>query len=114
MKRTVLAFFAASILAANLAFAHGNAEHVRGIVTSITDTAITVDVSGKKPRTVTIDAKTMVMRGKSHLTLKDVKVGDRVVLDVDKKTSVATEITLAAATPPATTTTTTTAGKRKG
>jgi hypothetical protein len=113
MKRAVLGILAVSILAANVAFAHGDAEHVRGIVTNITDTAITVDVSGKKPRTVTVDAKTMVMRGKSHLALKDVRVGDRVVLDVDKKTSVASEITLAAGAP-ATTTTTTTAGKRKG
>ena len=113
MNRAVLGILAASMLAANVVIAHGDAEHVRGVVTNITGTAITVDVSAKKPRTVTVDAKTMVMRGKSHLTLKDVKVGDRVVLDVDKKTSVATEITLAAAAP-ATTTTTTTAGKRKG
>lgn len=46
-------------------------------------------------------------------SLKDVKVGDRVVLDVDKKTSVATEVKLAAAAQP-TTTTTAPAGKRKG
>src|SRR5438128_5334274 len=113
MKRTVLAIVAALTLAGSVAFAHGDAEHVRGIVTDITGTAITVEVSPKKSRTVTVTEKTMVMRGKAHLSLKDVKVGDRVVLDVDKKTSVATEVTLAAATP-ATATTTTTTGKRKG
>ena len=111
MKRTVLAILAALTLAGHV-FAHGDAEHVRGTVTKITDTAITVELSAKKSRTVTINAKTMVMKGQSHLTLKDVKVGDRVVLDVDKKTSVATEVKLAET--PATTTTTATAGKRKG
>lgn len=113
MKRTVLAALAALMLAGHVTFAHGDAEHVRGTVTHITDTAITVEVSPSKSRIVTITAKTMVMKGQAHLTLKDVKVGDRVVLDIDKKTSVATEVKLAAAAP-STTTTTARTGKRKG
>jgi hypothetical protein len=95
----VLAFIAAVALAGGVAIAHGDAEHVRGTVTSITDTAITVQVSAKETRTVTVDAKTMVMKGASHLSLKDVKVGDRVILDVDKKSSRATEVKVATAAP---------------
>jgi predicted component of type VI protein secretion system len=112
MKRTVMAIIAAVGLAGGVAVAHGNAEHVRGTVTSITDTAITVQVSAKQTRTVTITTKTTVMKGDAHLRLKDVKVGDRVVLDVDKKTSVATEVKLAT-TAVASTAATPTANKRK-
>ena len=99
MKRILLAFMAAFALAGGVVLAHGDAEHVRGTVTNITDTAITVQVSAKEARTVTVDAKTMVMKGASHLSLKDVKVGDRVILDVDKKSSLATEVKLATAAP---------------
>ena len=97
MRRTLLAIMVAFVLAGGVAFAHGNAEHVRGTVTSVSDTAITVQVSAKQARTVTINAKTMVMRGDAHLSVKDVQVGDRVVLDVDRKTSIASEVKLATA-----------------
>jgi hypothetical protein len=50
MKRMVLAFIAAVALAGGVAFAHGDAEHVRGTVTNITDTTITVQVSAKETR----------------------------------------------------------------
>ena len=112
MRRTLLAVMAALALAGGVAFAHGDAEHVRGTVTSVSDTAITVQVSGKQARTVTINAKTMVMKGDAHLTVKDVHVGDRVILDVDKKTSVATEVKVATAA--ASASTTSAAPKRKG
>ena len=98
MKRAVPSIIAAFVLAGGVAFAHGDAEHVRGTVITVTATAITVQVTPKQTRTIMINAKTMVMKGEAHLTLKDVKVGDRVVLDVDKKTAVATELKLAAAT----------------
>ena len=96
-RRAVLAVISAIMLASGVAFAHGDAEHVRGTVTNITDTAITVQVSAKETRTVMVNAKTMVMKGASHLSLKDLKIGDRVILDVDKKTSLATEVKLAPA-----------------
>lgn len=112
MRRTLLAIMVAFVLAGGAAFAHGNAEHVRGTVTNVSDTAITVQVSAKQTRTITINAKTMVMKGDAHLSVKDVQVGDRVVLDVDKKTSIASEVKLATAAAPASTTST--APKRKG
>ncbi|MBI3491395.1 MAG: hypothetical protein HY047_06380 [Acidobacteria bacterium] len=97
MKRAVLAIMTAFVLAGGVAFAHGDAEHVQGTVTSVTATTITVQTPAKKTRTITINEKTMFMRGDAHLSVKDVKVGDRVVLDVDKKTSVATEVKLGTA-----------------
>ena len=80
-------------------------------MTNVSDTAITVQVSAKQTRTVTINAKTMVMKGDAHLSVKDVQVGDRVILDVDKKTSIATEVKLATAA--ASAAATSTAPKRK-
>jgi len=112
MRRTLLAIVVAVVLAGGVAFAHGNAEHVRGTVTNVSDTAITVQVSAKQTRTITINAKTMVMRGDAHLSVKDVQVGDRVVLDVDRKTSIASEVKLATAAAAASTAST--APKRKG
>ena len=112
MRRTLLAVMVALVLAGGVAFAHGDAEHVRGTVTSVSDTAITVQTSAKQTRTVTINAKTMVMKGNAHLSVKDVQVGDRVVLDVDKKTSIATEVKLATAA--ASTAAPSTTPKRKG
>ena len=112
MRRTLLAVMAAFVLAGGVAFAHGDAEHVRGTVTNVSDTAITVQVSATKARTITINAKTMVIKGDAHLSVKDVHVGDRVILDVDKKTSVATEVKLA--TGAASASTTASAPKRKG
>src|SRR5438094_837186 len=94
MKRTVLAIVAVLALTSGVALAHGNAEHVQGTVTSVTATAISVRTAAKQTRTITIDQKTMFMRGKAHLSINDVKVGDRVVFEVDKKTSIATEVKL--------------------
>ena len=92
MRRTVLAVLAAFLMTTVLAFAHGDAEHVRGTVTSVTDTAITVQTTNKETRTIPITVKTMIMRGEAHLTAKELKAGDRVVIDVDKKSKLATEI----------------------
>jgi ribosomal protein S1 len=94
MKRTVFAILVALLVSAGVTFAHGDAEHVRGTVTSVTDTAITVQTTTKQTRVITVSPQTMVMRGDAHLSLKDVKVGDRVVIDVDKKSKMATEVKL--------------------
>ena len=101
MKRIVLAIAAALLMTSAFAFAHGDNEHVRGTVTSISDTAITVETTAKQTRAIPISAKTMIMRGDAHLTVKDVKVGDRVVIDVDKKSKMAVEVKVGVAAAPA-------------
>src|SRR5438128_1971178 len=75
------------------------AEHLRGTVTAVTGTTITIRTTDNQTRTVTIDAKTMMMKGDAHVTIKDVKVGGRIVVDVDNTTSVAKEIQLGTAAP---------------
>ena len=101
MRRVLLSVLTALLCVARVALAQGDPEHLRGTVTSVAGTTITIRTTENQTRTITIDAKTMIMRGNGHLTIKDVKVGDRVVLDVDRKTSVATGVELGTAAPAA-------------
>ena len=115
MRRIVLAAAVALLMTSAFAFAHGDNEHVRGTVTSITETAITVETTAKQTRTIPITAKTMIMKGDAHLTVKALKAGDRVVIDVDKKSKTAVEVKVGgAAAPKPTTTAKPTAAKPKG
>jgi hypothetical protein len=95
-----IALLTVFLLAAAAALAHGDAEHVRGTVTNVSATSITVQTTAKQPRTITMNAKTMVLRGEAHANVNDIKVGDRVVIDVDKKTSLATQVKIGAAAAP--------------
>jgi hypothetical protein len=87
--------FSAVILIAIFAvpvFAHGDNDHVRGTVTAINAQSIVVTTTGAAPRTLTLDAKTVFMSGGKAAHAGDVKVGDRVVVDVPKKTDRAAEV----------------------
>src|SRR5580698_1050115 len=53
------------------AWAHGTDKHVMGVVTKITDTEVTVEAADKQVTVVKIGAAA---------SLKDLKVGDRVVI----------------------------------
>jgi ribosomal protein S1 len=79
MKRTVAVFAVALTLSA-IAFAHGDEKHVMGTVTSISDNSITVETKLKKAVTVTVSATTKFQKSGSPATLKDLKVGDKVVI----------------------------------
>jgi len=63
-----------------MAFAHGNEKHVMGKVTSISDTSITVETTAKKSVTVEVSDKTKFEKSGAAATLKDLKVGDKVVI----------------------------------
>src|SRR6266516_6290294 len=82
MKRTVAIvtlLFAVSLMA----FAHGKEKHVMGKVTSISDSSITVETTAKKSVTVDVSEKTKFEKSGSPATLKDLKVGDKVVVHAD-------------------------------
>ena len=79
MKRTVAVFAVALALSA-IAFAHGNEKHVMGTVTSISDNSITVETTSKKTVTLILSAATKFQKSGSPAALKDLKVGDRVVI----------------------------------
>jgi len=72
-------YFALSVLA----LAHGNEEHVMGKVTSISDNSITVETTSKQSVTVELAEQTKFEKSGSPATLKDLKVGDKVVIHAD-------------------------------
>jgi ribosomal protein S1 len=82
MKRTiavVVLLFTLSIIA----LAHGNEKHVMGTVTNISDNSITVETQAKKSVTVDVSDKTKFEKSGTAATLKDLKVGDKVVIHAD-------------------------------
>ena len=82
MKRTI-AVLALLFTLSLIAFAHGKEKHVMGTVTNISDTSITVETTAKKSVTVDVSDKTKFENGSAAATLKDLKVGDKVVIHAD-------------------------------
>jgi hypothetical protein len=70
----------AIISLATVAFAHGTDKHVLGTVAKITDTEITVETQTKEVQVVKIAPDTAFVKSGASATLKDLKVGDRVVI----------------------------------
>jgi hypothetical protein len=81
---------AGTVLFAELAFAHGDEQHIMGTVTKITDAAITVKVipkegdAQKTSVTVYVVAATKFEKMGTATTFKELKVGDRVVIHAAK------------------------------
>lgn len=63
------------------AIAHDGAHGMKGTVTAITDSTITIETTAKKSETIHFDAKTAFTKSGSTATIKDLKVGDRVVIE---------------------------------
>ena len=78
--RTLMAMSALTV-AAVIAFAHNGIEHVMGTVTSVTDISITVETPKHKLVTVTVDSATAYTHTAAKASIKDLKVGDRVVVN---------------------------------
>jgi hypothetical protein len=60
--------------------AHGTDKHVLGTVTKITDSEITVQAQDGTLQVVKIAADTSFVKSGANATIKDLKVGDRVVI----------------------------------
>ncbi len=72
-------------LMAGIAYAHGGMIHVMGTVASVTDTSITVTTMDGKTETVNFTSDTKYARMDKSITVKDIKVGDHVVIHATKK-----------------------------
>ena len=98
MKR-VLGLVAAFALTAVAASAHGNAVHVRGTVTQITGQSVTIQPTAKsaKPVTFTVADHTEIDRAGKVAAFKDLKVGDRVAVEIPKGKTEAESIKIGAA-----------------
>ena len=66
-------------------FAHGNEQHVMGTVTKVAENSITVETKDHQKVMVSVVAETKFMKGTAAATIKDVKVGDRVVIHAAKR-----------------------------
>jgi hypothetical protein len=79
----------ALMLASVIAVAHNGVEHVMGTVTAVTDTSITVETTKHTSVTVLLNPSTTFSNNDAVATLKDLKVGQRVVINAkenaDKK-----------------------------
>src|SRR5260370_42075289 len=85
---SVLAVLAVT-LGSNIVFAHNGLGHVMGTVTAVTDTSVTVDTVKHTSVTVLLDPSTTFSNNDAPASLKDLKVGQRVVINAkenaDKK-----------------------------
>jgi hypothetical protein len=79
------ALAATFLFAGSLVFAHGGNEHVRGVVTKISAQSITVQTTPKETRTLVLSQQTTFKQAGKVAHLADLKVGDRVVVDVPEK-----------------------------
>ncbi|WP_263408861.1 DUF5666 domain-containing protein [Terriglobus tenax] len=83
MKRLLLAVLFG--LFATAAFAHNGMIHMMGTVTAIADTSLSVKGTDGKTQTVVLVATTKFTKGDKVATLRDIRVGDPIVIHATKK-----------------------------
>ena len=101
MKRVLGAITVFLMIGAIGAFAHGDAVHVRGTVTQITGQSVTIQpvTKGAKALTFTVADHTEIDKMGKVAALKDLKIGDRVAVEIPKGKTEAESIKIGAATP---------------
>jgi hypothetical protein len=99
--KQLMTFAVAFLLAAPLVLAHGKFDHIRGVVTEMSAASITVQTPAKATRTLTLTDKTTFKKAGRAARLADLKVGDRVVIDVPPKKNDAVLIQIGVSTAPA-------------
>ena len=83
MKRLAIVI-AVLLLTAGMVLAHGEAVRVMGTVTAVSSNSITVEMVDNKSSRVEVTAQTKFMKSGVAASLRDLKVGDRVVIDAGK------------------------------
>lgn len=102
--KTTIRLFLSLLLFAAVALAHGDEHHLRGTITKVTDKSITIEDKDKKTTEVSVTADTKFMNGQVAAALKDLKAGERVVINAKKSGDklVATLVRIGTAAAPAT------------
>lgn len=81
-------------LIASVAYAHNGMEHVLGTVAAVSQNSIIVTTTDGKSQTVLLTGDTKYVKGETAVTLKDIKVGDHVVIHATKKDNQLTAATI--------------------
>lgn len=99
MKQAVLSIVSACALMGGVTFAHGDALHVRGTVTQINGQSVTIQptTKGAKALTFTVADHTEIDKIGKVAALKDLKVRDRVSVEIPKGKTEAESIKIGAA-----------------
>ena len=95
----MIVLVAVVVLAAGAIFAHDEEQHVMGTVTAMTDKSITIQTQAKDPVTVYTTSETKYEKSGAAASMKDLKVGDRVIVHAEKmdKMLMANEVRFGAA-----------------
>jgi hypothetical protein len=96
----VLGLIMAFALSPTLSAHDGHDHKIMGVVSNVHENHLEVKAKDGKTSAITLNAKTKIVRGKSPLAVTDIKVGDRVVVNVGngKEPLVAKEVQLGATT----------------
>jgi hypothetical protein len=81
-------------LIGSVAYAHNGMEHVMGTVSAITGTSVTVTTTDGKSQTVAITSDTKYSKMNASITVKEIKVGDHVVIHATKKDNQLSAVTV--------------------
>ena len=79
MKRNAVLLIAVMFVT-GFALAHQGMHHVMGTVTKISESSITVETKEKTSAAVSFGPETKFVKNRAVATIKDLKVGDRVVI----------------------------------
>jgi Domain of unknown function (DUF5666) len=76
-------------LLAILTFGHNGMEHVMGTVKAISANSVTVKTAAQEPKTITVALlpSTKFVKSGADASLKDLKVGDRVMVEAKENSS---------------------------
>lgn len=85
--KQIIVLLAVVVFAAGAALAHGKEEHIMGTVTAMTASSITVQTKAKDPVIVYATPETKYEKGGVAAAMKDLNVGDRVVIHATRLNS---------------------------
>ena len=84
MKKVLASLFML-VLMVSSAYAKNGMENVKGTVASLANSSVTLTSTGGKKQTVTTTADTKYTKMDAAIAMKDIKVGDHVVIQATKK-----------------------------
>jgi hypothetical protein len=82
--KTKLSALLSILFTATLLLAHGDFQHVMGVITKITPATISVETSSEETVEVAISPDTKFLRGDNPVESRELKLGDRVVIHAKK------------------------------